>query len=95
MININSLIMKIDFRTIQVKDIEGNNSTFDISKMLGNAIYQKTADLGELELAQQIYKNGIVELSPEKAERIKEYVKSNFVAVVQVAVNEALSSINN
>lgn len=95
MININSLIMKIDFRTIQVKDIEGNNSTFDISKMLGNAIYQKTADLGELELAQQIYKNGEVELSPEEAERIKEYVKSNFVAVVQVAVNEALSSINN
>lgn len=87
--------MKIDFRTIQVKDIEGNSSTFDISKMLGNAIYQKTADLGELELAQQIYKNGIVELSPEEAERIKEYVKSNFVAVVQVAVNEALSSINN
>lgn len=87
--------MKIDFRTIQVKDIEGNNSTFDISKMLGNAIYQKTADLGELELAQQIYKNGEVELSPEEAERIKEYVKSNFVAVVQVAVNEALSSINN
>lgn len=87
--------MKIDFRTIQVKDIEGNNSTFDISKMLGNAIYQKTADLGELELAQQIYKNGLVELSPEEVERIKEYVKSNFVAVVQVAVNEALSSINN
>lgn len=87
--------MKIDFRTIQVKDIEGNNSTFDISKMLGNAIYQKTADLGELELAQQIYKNGEVELSPEEVERIKEYVKSNFVAVVQVAVNEALSSINN
>ena len=87
--------MKIDFRTIQVKDIEGNSSTFDISKMLGNAIYQKTADLGELELAQQIYKNGEVELSPEEAERIKEYVKSNFIAAVQVAVNEALSSINN
>ena len=37
--------MKIDFREIQVKDIEGNNSTVDIAKMLGNAIYQKTADL--------------------------------------------------
>ena len=55
--------MKIDFRKIQVKDIEGNNSTVDIAKMLGNAIYQKTADLGELELAQQIYKNGEVEVS--------------------------------
>ena len=59
--------MKIDFREIQVKDIEGNNSTVDIAKMLGNAIYQKTADLGELELAQNIYKNGEVEVSPEQA----------------------------
>lgn len=83
--------MKIDFRKIQVKDIEGNNSTVDIAKMLGNTIYQKTADLGELELAQQIYKNGEVELSTDQAERIKEYVKTNFVAVVQIAVNEALS----
>ena len=83
--------MKIDFRKIQVKDIEGNNSTVDIAKMLGNTIYQQTADLGELELAQNIYKNGEVELSPEQAERIKEYVKTNFIAVVQVAVNEALS----
>ena len=83
--------MKIDFRNIQVKDIEGNNSTVDIAKMLGNVIYQKTADLGELELAQQIYKNGEVELSTNQAERIKEYVRTNFVAVVQIAVNEALS----
>lgn len=83
--------MKIDFRKIQVKDIEGNIVPFDISKMLGNTIYQNTADLGELELAQNIYKNGEVELLPEQAERIKEYVKTNFVAVVQIAVNEALS----
>lgn len=83
--------MKIDFRKIQVRDIEGNNSTVDIAKMLGNAIYQKTADLGELELAQQIYKKGEVELSTNQAERIKEYVRTNFVAVVQIAVNEALS----
>lgn len=82
--------MKIDFRNIQVKDIEGNNSTVDIAKMLGNAIYQRTADLGELELAQNIYKNGEVELSTDQAERIKEYVRTNFVAVVQVVVNEAL-----
>jgi hypothetical protein len=83
--------MKIDFRKIQVKDIEGNIVPFDMPKMLGNAIYLKTADLGELELAQTIYKNGEVELSTEQAERIKEYVRTNFVAVVQIAVNEALS----
>lgn len=63
--------MKIDFREIQVKDIEGNNSTVDIAKMLGNAIYQRTADLGELELAQNIYKNGEVEVSPEQGKVLK------------------------
>lgn len=84
--------MIIDFRNIQVKDIEGNNTTVDIAKVLGNTIYQKTADLGELELAQQIYKNGEVELSTDQAERIKEYVRTNFVAVVQIAVNEAFLS---
>ena len=66
--------MRIDFRKIQVKDIEGNNSTVDIAKMLGNAIYQKTADLGEVELTQ------------EQVECIKSYVKTGFVAFVQEAV---------
>ena len=32
--------MKIDFRKIEVTDIEGNKSTFDISKELGNTIYR-------------------------------------------------------
>ena len=78
--------MKIDFREIQVKDIEGNNSTVDIAKMLGNVIYQKTADLGELELAREIYKNGEVELTQEQVECVKSYVKTGFVAFVQEAV---------
>lgn len=85
--------MKIDFREIQVRDIEGNNSTIDISKILGNVIYQKTTDLGELELAQNIYKNGEIEVSKEQAERIRKYVGENFVAYVQLPVNELLSKV--
>ncbi|MCS2620813.1 hypothetical protein NXW11_23260 [Bacteroides thetaiotaomicron] len=48
--------MEIDFRKIEVTDIEGNKSTFDISKELGNTIYKNTPDLGELDFAQAIYK---------------------------------------
>ena len=83
--------MKIDFRKIEVTDIEGNKSTFDISKELGNTIYQKTADLGELELAQRIYKNCAREMSSDEAEPINEYLRTNFGAGVQIAVNEALA----
>ena len=63
--------MKIDFRRIEVKDIEGNIIPFDMSKVLGNAIYQKT---------------GEVELTQEQVECIKDYVKTAFVAFVQEAV---------
>lgn len=82
--------MKIDFRKIEVTDIEGNKSTIDVSKVLGNVIYQKTADLGELELAQNIYKNGEVELSPEQVKSVKKYTSTCFVAYVQMAVNKVL-----
>lgn len=85
--------MKIDFRTIEVTDIEGNKSTVDISKILGNVIYQKTTDLGELELAQNIYRNGEIEVSREQAECIRKYVSENFVAYVQLPVNELLSKV--
>lgn len=86
------ITMRVDFRKIEVINIEGNNSTIDISKMLGNAIYQKTSDLGELDLAQSIYKHGEVELTSEQAESIKSYVKASFVAFVQIAVNAILTN---
>jgi hypothetical protein len=44
--------MKIDFRKIELTDLEGNKSTVDVSKAFGNAIYQNTGDLGEFNLAQ-------------------------------------------
>lgn len=87
--------MKIDFRTIQVTDLEGNKSTVDVSKSLANVIYQNTGDLGEVKLAQDMYDNGEIELSPEQAESLKKYVPAFQYAYVQLAVNEVLSSINN
>lgn len=85
--------MKIDFRKIELTDLEGNKSTVDVSKAFGNAIYQNTGDLGELELAQNIYKNGEIEVSKDQAECIRKYVSTNFVAYVQLPVNELLSKV--
>lgn len=87
--------MKIDFRRIQVKDIEGNNSTLDVSKELGNAIYGKTADIGELELARDMYKNGEIDVDAENAAIIVKYVRLNFLAFVQEAVCPLLEDIIN
>ena len=79
--------MKIDFRKIEVKDIEGNNSTVDIAKELGNAIYNNTTDLGELEFAQEVYKHGEVEVDSEKAEIIRKYMEvGRFFACIKKGV---------
>ena len=88
--------MEIDFRKIEVTDIEGKKSTFDISKELGNTIYKITPDLGELDFAQAIYKQGEVEINEEKAEAVRKYMDvGQFFAFVKKSVYEKLDSINN
>lgn len=47
--------MKIDFRKIELTDLEGNKSTIDVSKAFGNAIFQHTGDLGEFNLARTLF----------------------------------------
>ena len=87
--------MRIDFSKIDTQDIEGNKSTVNISKELGNAIYNKTADIGELELAREIYKQGEVEVDAEKASIIVKYVNETFLAFVKEAICPVLEDIIN
>ena len=78
--------MKADFRKVTTTALDGEEQTWDISKELGNTIYQKTADLGELELARDIYRNGEVDLTPEQVEVVRRYVREGFKAFVQEGV---------
>jgi len=83
--------MKIDFRKIEIEDINGNVSVIDLSKELGNLIYKNTPDLGELEFAQELYKNGEVDIDGAKAEIIRKYVdRSGVLAFVKIAIEKAL-----
>ncbi|WP_071146158.1 hypothetical protein [Bacteroides ihuae] len=86
---------KIDFRKIEVKNIEGKKSTVDISKELGNQIYQKTSDLGELELARTIYKDGEIEVDAGHAAILNRYIREGFLAFVQESVCPILDEIIN
>ncbi|WP_298048194.1 hypothetical protein [uncultured Bacteroides sp.] len=82
--------MKIDFRKIEVTDLDGNKSTVDVAKGFANTIYRHTGDLGEFNLAQDIYWKGEVDISPEQAESLKKYTYL-FVRVIDgVSVRKAL-----
>ena len=83
--------MKIDFRKIELVDLEGNKSTIDVSKTFGNAIFQTT---GEFNLAQDIHREGEVDISPEQAESLKKYTQLFTRVIDRMAVNEALSKVN-
>ena len=83
--------MKIDFRKIALTDLEGNKSTVDVSKAFGNAIYQNTGDLGEFNLAQDIYRKGEVDISPEQAKSLKKYTQLFTRVIDRIAVSNALS----
>lgn len=84
--------MKVDFRKLEIKDLEGNVVTFDASKQLANFIYMETQDLGDLILAQDIYKNGEVELDNDQINKIKGWLRNNFKAFVQKAFDDYINN---
>lgn len=77
--------MKIDFRKIKCTNIEGGVRELDISKTLGNKIYNETGDL-----AQRVYKHGEVELAEEDVKTVRKYLKQCFKAFIQKGFEETL-----
>lgn len=87
--------MKIDFRKIQIKGIDGKIIEKDLSKELGNTIFGKTVDIGELDLARDIYHKGEIEVDKKNAEIIKHYVEQYFLAFIKETLVPALDLVIN
>lgn len=84
---------KLNFKAVPTRDIEGNLEPRDISKELGNFIYRETSDLGELNLAQRIYKEGEIEASEEEIEIVRKYINGGYKAFVKKAFEEMVSDV--
>lgn len=84
---------KLNFKSVPTRDIEGNLEPRDISKELGNFIYRETSDLGELDLAQRIYKEGEIEASEEEIEIVRKYINGGYKAFVKKAFEEMISGV--
>ena len=75
--------MKIDFSKIQVKDIEGNEVTLDVSQDLGNMMYLNARDIAVADLGHEIYHKKEVELNDDQAKAVAEFVENGFKAFVK------------
>lgn len=88
--------MKLEFKKLKFKGIDGVDTEADFDyKGLANHIFNNTQDLGELELARELYKNGELELDKESAVILKNYIGQVFKAVVHEALYPVLDKIIN
>ena len=88
--------MKIDFRKISVTQIDGTKKQMDLSKPVGNLIFEQTGDIGESDLAKKIYYDGKIDLLPQQLESIRLIIsQAQIKAYLKIALLEALKTQTN
>ena len=86
----------MNLKEIEIKGIDRICQTIKFDyKGLANYIFNNTKDIGELELARELYKKGYIELDKEKAMALKAYIGEAFGAVVQESLYPELDKIIN
>lgn len=81
---------KINFRTVPCEMVDGSIVEIDLSKELANLIYSQTKECGEAMFAQELYKNGEVELTEENIAIVKKYY-DNFLYFAKAAIDKAMA----
>ena len=83
-------------KEIEITAINGEKTKLEFDyKGLANHVFNNTQDLGELEIARELYKNGELELDKESAVILKNYIGQVFKAVVHEALYPILDKIIN
>lgn len=83
--------MKINFTKLSLTNLEGKEVQLNCAKELANYIYNETQDIGDLLLAQEIYKGEDIEMTEENIEKIRLFLKKGFKAFVQKAFEDTLN----
>ena len=81
---------KVDFRKIEIENINGEMETVDLSKTLGNALFPHGKTFEVVELARNIWKDGEVELKDEDVKILEEYVPQLFPYIFKTAIMNAI-----
>ena len=83
-------------KEVEITAITGEKQKLEFDyKGLANYIFNKTKDIGELELARELYKKGEIEVDKEKAIALKVYIDEAFGAVVKESLFPKLDAIIN
>lgn len=82
--------MKVNFATVRIKDIEGNEQIADFQKQIGNQLYMQGQNIEECELGKRIYfANGEVELTSEECTIVRR-ITAGYSYVARIAIDAAM-----
>lgn len=87
-------MIKVNFHTIALKDIEGNDVQADFAHNLGQQLYMQGQNMEEVELGRTVYqspKDKPIELTVEQAAVISRWV-DRWPYVSRQAVKDALNA---
>lgn len=88
--------MKTDFTKVPIAGIDGKIEYKDLSKEIGNLLYKTTEDIGDMDLAREIYHEGEVDLTPANVQSLLTLLeKCHLFAYVKVAITEFLKPENH
>jgi hypothetical protein len=87
-------MIKVNFHTIALKDIEGHDVQADFAQELGQQLYMQGQNMEEVELGRTVYKSPKdkpIELTVEQAAIISKWV-DRWPYVSRQAVKDALNA---
>lgn len=83
--------MKVNFKAIEIESITGEKEVVDLSKVLGNALYQQGKTLEVVELARSLWKDGEIEITDEDKKILEEQIPQIFPTyIVKTALLNAI-----
>lgn len=83
---------KVNFKTITIKDINGNDIVADFQKQLGNQLYMQGQNIEECELGKKIYftpEDEATELDDQDVAIVRKAVQG-YSYVARTAIEQAL-----
>lgn len=96
----NEELKTVDLTVVEVEVIDGTKEKLClvekgkatvvgmVIKQFANAIYSQSKDLGEVEIARKLYKEGKAEMTKQQAESIKKYME-NFPYILSAPISAA------
>ena len=80
----------INLKNLEIEMVDGSFIVKDVSKEIANLIYQNTNDIGMLDVAMTLYKEGSITMNEDQKKIFKNIIDLHIKAFVKKAIFKLL-----